>query len=80
VLCESDRPRSVMVHFKVMKALIIFVQNFCSKKCGTQLDNVYVRSEVHTAVNMKKVVFLDMKPQFVPHRRLITSPLQSPAS
>jgi hypothetical protein len=29
---------------------------------------------------MKNVVFLDIKTQFVLHRRHITSPLQSPAS
>jgi hypothetical protein len=29
---------------------------------------------------MKNVVFWDIKPQFVLHRRRITSPLQSPAS
>jgi hypothetical protein len=29
---------------------------------------------------MKNVVFWDIKPQFVLHRRHITSPLQSPAS
>jgi hypothetical protein len=28
---------------------------------------------------MKNVVFWDIKTQFVPHRRHITSPLQSPA-
>jgi hypothetical protein len=32
------------------------------------------------AVTMKNVVFWDTKPQFVPRRRHITSPLQSPAS
>jgi hypothetical protein len=31
------------------------------------------------AVTMKNVVFWDIKTQFVPHRRHITSPLQSPA-
>jgi hypothetical protein len=31
------------------------------------------------AVTMKNVVFGDMKTQFVPHRKHITSPLQSPA-
>jgi hypothetical protein len=40
---------------------------------------MYVRFEVFTAVNMKNVVFWDIKTQLVPHRRLITSPLQSPA-
>jgi hypothetical protein len=37
------------------------------------------RLEVFTAVTMKNVVFWDIKPQFVLHRRHITSPLQSPA-
>jgi hypothetical protein len=36
--------------------------------------------ESFTAVTMKNVVFLDIKPQFIPHRRHITSPLQNPAS
>jgi hypothetical protein len=34
--------------------------------------------EVFTAVTMKNVVFWDMRNQFVPHRRHIASPLQSP--
>jgi hypothetical protein len=38
-----------------------------------------VRFEVFTAVTMKNVVFWDIKPQSVLHRRHITSPLQSPA-
>jgi hypothetical protein len=42
--------------------------------------NASVRFEVFTAVTMKKVVFWDIKPQFVLHRGHITSPLQSPAS
>jgi hypothetical protein len=41
--------------------------------------NSYVRFEVFTAVTMKNVVFCDIKPQFVLHRRHITAPLQSPA-
>jgi hypothetical protein len=32
------------------------------------------------AVTMKNVVFRDINTQFVPHRRHITSPVQSPAS
>jgi hypothetical protein len=40
----------------------------------------YVRFEVFTAVTMKNVVFWDIKPQFIPHRRNITSSLQTPAS
>jgi hypothetical protein len=38
-----------------------------------------VRFEVSKAVTMKNVVFWDIKTQVVPHRRHITSPLQSPA-
>jgi hypothetical protein len=39
----------------------------------------YVRFEVLTAVNMKNVVFCEIRTQFVLHRRHITSPMQSPA-
>jgi hypothetical protein len=39
-----------------------------------------LRFEVFTAVATKKGVFWDIKPQFVPHRRHITSPLQSSTS
>jgi hypothetical protein len=39
-----------------------------------------VRFEVFTPVTMKNVVFWDIKTHFVPHKRHITSPLQSPAS
>jgi hypothetical protein len=38
-----------------------------------------VRFEVFTAVTMKNVVFWDIKTQFLPNRRHITFPLQSPA-
>jgi hypothetical protein len=38
-----------------------------------------VRFEVLTAVAMKNAVFWDIKTQFVPHRKQITSPLESPA-
>jgi hypothetical protein len=38
-----------------------------------------VRFEVFTAVTIKNVVFWDTEPQFVIHRRHITSLLQSPA-
>jgi hypothetical protein len=40
---------------------------------------VVVGFEVLTAVTVKKVVFWDIRTQFVPHRRHITSPLQIPA-
>jgi hypothetical protein len=39
----------------------------------------YVRFEDFTALTMKNVVFWDIKTHFVPHRRHITSSLQSPA-
>jgi hypothetical protein len=39
-----------------------------------------VRFEVITAVTTKNVFFWDIKTQFVPHRRHVTSPLQIPAS
>jgi hypothetical protein len=38
-----------------------------------------VRFEVIAAVALKNGVFLDIRTQFIPHRRHITSPLQSPA-
>jgi hypothetical protein len=38
-----------------------------------------VRFEVFTAVTVENVVFWGIKTQFVPHRRHITTPLQSPA-
>jgi hypothetical protein len=36
-----------------------------------------VRFEVFTAVIMKNAIFWDIKAQFVPHRKHITSPLRS---
>jgi hypothetical protein len=38
-----------------------------------------LRFEVFTAVTMKNAVFWDIKPQFILHRRHITSPLQKAA-
>jgi hypothetical protein len=43
-----------------------------------EIYNDYVRSEVVTAVAMQNAVFLDIKIQFVPYRKPITSLLQSP--
>jgi hypothetical protein len=40
---------------------------------------LYVRFEIFPAVTMKNAVFWDIKTQFVPHRRHITSRLQRPA-
>jgi hypothetical protein len=41
-------------------------------------DDDDVRFEVFKAVTMKNAVFCDIKAQFVPDRKHITSPLQSP--
>jgi hypothetical protein len=40
---------------------------------------VYARFEVLTALAIKNAFFWDIKPQFIPHRKHITSPLWSPA-
>jgi hypothetical protein len=45
-----------------------------------EIQEHVVRFDVFTAVTMKNAVFLDIRIQFVPHRRHITSPLVSPAS
>jgi hypothetical protein len=45
-----------------------------------QAEAEEVRFEVFTAVTTKNVVLWDIKPQFVLHRRHITSPLKSIAS
>jgi hypothetical protein len=56
-------PRSVKILVHFVKFLL------CSSK--------YVRFEVFTAVTMKNAVFWDIKIQLVPHRRHVTSLLQS---
>jgi hypothetical protein len=45
---------------------------------GGSTDRKNVRFEVLTAVTLKNTVSWDVEIQFVPHRRHITSPLQSP--
>jgi hypothetical protein len=42
------------------------------------IDDNYVIFEVFTEVTMKNVVFWDIKTQFVPHRKNVTTPLQIP--
>jgi hypothetical protein len=63
----------------------------CLKTCK---ENIYIRDpeidgrtvpkherlEVFTAISMKNYAFWDIKTQYVPHRKHITSPLQSPTS
>jgi hypothetical protein len=41
------------------------------------MSNTDRRVEDFTAVTMKNVVFWDIKTQVIPHRKHITSPLQS---
>jgi hypothetical protein len=48
-------------------------------KTSMQTLRNYVKFAVFMAVTMKNAVFWDVKAQFVPHRRHITSPLQRPA-
>jgi hypothetical protein len=49
--------------------------NEIKNKDFSEIVLVNVRFEVFTAVTMKNVAFRDIKTQFVPHRRHITSPL-----
>jgi hypothetical protein len=49
-------------------------------KFDVKLVFKYVRFEVFTPVTMKNVDFWDIKTHFVPHRRHITSRLQTPAA
>jgi hypothetical protein len=52
-----------------------------SELVGGELSHSHpVRFEVFTAVTTKNAVFWDIRTQFVPHTRHITSPLQSSAS
>jgi hypothetical protein len=47
----------------------------CNEK---KIKKLYcVTSNVFTTVTMKNAVFWDIKTQFLPHRRHITSPLQA---
>jgi hypothetical protein len=50
------------------------------KMCSRNETGRYVKFEVFPAVTTKNAVFWDIKTQFVPHGRHITSPLQSTAS
>jgi hypothetical protein len=47
-----------------------------ARTLSTKVNNIFVRAELFTAVTKKNVVCWDIKPQFVLHRRHITSPLQ----
>jgi hypothetical protein len=67
------------MHVKRVAYLICAV--FCDAvRSWTTECQMEVRFDVFTAVTMKNVVFWDIKPQFVLHRRDTMSPLQSSAS
>jgi hypothetical protein len=54
----------------------------CTEKMHHKLRNkatIKIRFGVYTAITTKNSFFWDIKTQFVPHRRHITSPLQSTA-
>jgi hypothetical protein len=66
----------IQSHYASVAAYIFLMMGFL--RVAASVGSV--RFEVFTEVTMKNVVFWDIKTQFVPHRRHITSPLQSPAS
>jgi hypothetical protein len=47
-----------------------------SVKCVVVIDDNFVIFEVFKAITMKNTVFWDIKAQFIPQRKRITSPLQ----
>jgi hypothetical protein len=57
----------------VLPVLPVFPNSHTAKKMFLSL-----RFEIFTAVTLKNAVFWDIKTQFIPHRKHITSPLQSP--
>jgi hypothetical protein len=57
----------------------VFLWSVLSTLQLTKLHCLFVMFEVFMAVTMKNPVFWDIQTQFVPHRRLIASPLQSSA-
>jgi hypothetical protein len=63
-----------------VRRLIALTFHLVTEALHGRRRHVNVRFEVFTAVTMKNVVFCEIKTQFIPHRRHITSPLQSPAS
>jgi transposase-like protein len=58
----------------------VSVKKYRRSFAGYDTSGVVAGYKVFTAVTMKNVVFWDIRTQFVLHRRLITSPLDSPAS
>jgi hypothetical protein len=70
----------VAIHATFTSLLAQALQNFHISITLTLLNAcLLARFEVLTAVALKNVVFWDVKPQVLPHRIHITSPLQSTA-
>jgi hypothetical protein len=79
VICSSDVLFYYGLHSAISQKMAnIYRGEKAEKYLGKHL--IFGNVEAFTAVIMKNAVFWDIKPQFVPHRRHITSPLQIPAS
>jgi hypothetical protein len=58
---------------------IFFNTNYCCHFLPLLVININsVRFDAFTVMTMKNAVLWDIKTQFIPHRKHITSPLQSP--
>jgi hypothetical protein len=79
-----NNPEDTILHSHRRENLKSYIVTEIVKKIPHILFNLkvsyHVRFQVFTAVTMKDAAFWDIKTRFVPHRRHIMSPLQSPAS
>jgi hypothetical protein len=57
------------MEFEALAMVVMYLRNLI----------LVVRFDVFMVVTMKNAVFWNMETQFVPHRKHITPPLQSPA-
>jgi hypothetical protein len=75
-------PKSTLQNLNIHTLIITDVPWYLTFRAANiykQSIFIFVRFEVFTAVTLMNVVFLDIRTQFIPHRRHIMSPLQSPA-
>jgi hypothetical protein len=79
---QANKLKQRKTKFNVKDIAVSMLDFLEASRCylNVNAEIAFVRFEVFTAVTMKNVVFWDIKPQFVLHRRHITSPLHSPAS
>jgi hypothetical protein len=77
---RRDGPNRPLRHTELL-AKSIFI-NVLDRQCNylEKIRKQQVRFEVFTAVTLKNDVLWDINTRFVPHRRHITSQLQSPTS